>query len=107
MTRTETEIYDYPAGIALPPVHPARTLRAEMQARGLTANALAFKLRVPGNRISEILRERRGVSAETALRLARCFGTSAEFWVNLQSRFDLAKARRECGSAIAHEVEAA
>lgn len=107
MTRTETEIYDYPAGIALPPIHPARTLRAEMQARGLTANALALKLRVPGNRISEILRERRGVSAETALRLARCFGTSAEFWVNLQSRFDLAKARRECGSAIAHEVEAA
>jgi addiction module HigA family antidote len=67
----KTRIFDYPAGLALPPVHPGRTLAAELAARGLTAGALALKLRVPANRLSDIVRGHRAISPETALRLGR------------------------------------
>jgi antitoxin HigA-1 len=100
-------VYDYPAGIPLPPVHPGETLAEEMAARGLSANALALKLRVPANRITEIVNGERGISAETALRLGRYFGTGARFWVNLQARYELAVAERELGAKIDREVEAA
>jgi addiction module HigA family antidote len=100
-------VYDYPAGAPLPPVHPGETLAEEMAARGLSANALALKLRVPANRITEIVNGERGVSAETALRLGRYFGTGARFWVNLQARYELALAERELGARIEREVEAA
>jgi len=100
-------VYDYPAGVPLPPVHPGETLAEEMAARGLSANALALKLRVPANRITEIVNGERGVSAETALRLGRYFGTGARFCVNLQARYELALAERELGARIEREVEAA
>jgi addiction module HigA family antidote len=103
------DTYDYPHGIAqkLPPVHPGSVLADELQARGLTANALALALRVPANRLSDIIRGRRAISAETALRLGRYFGTGGALWVNLQAQFDLAVAEREYGARIVREVEAA
>ncbi len=87
--------------------HPGRILAREMEARKLTANALALKLRVPGNRISEIVAQRRGISPETALRLGRYFGTGAELWSRLQTDFDLSQAERQLGKTIRREVEAA
>ena len=104
---TKNEIFAYPGGVALPPVHPGRTLAAELAARGLSANALALKLRVPANRLSDIVRGQRAISAETALRLGRYFGTDAEFWVSLQANYDLARARQDMGETIAREVEVA
>src|SRR5580658_2259039 len=96
----QNEIFEYPGGLDLPPVHPGRTLAAELPARNMTANALALKLRVPLNRLSDIVRGHRAISAETALRLGRYFGTGAEFWMNLQARYDLARAREEFGAVV-------
>ena len=76
--------------VALPPSHPGETLADELVVRHLTANALALKLRVPANRITDIVRGRRALTAETALRLGRYFGTGAKFWVDLQAAYDLA-----------------
>jgi antitoxin HigA-1 len=101
------ETFEFPGGMDVPPVHPGRTLAAELAARGLTPNALALKLRVPANRISEIVRGYRAISPETALRLGCYFGTSAQFWTNLQANYDLAVARQEFGAIIEREVEAA
>ena len=103
----DSKIYEYPEGIPLAPVHPGRTLAAELAARGLTANALALKLRVPANRLSEIVRGQRGITAETALRLGRFFGTGGGFWINLQAQYDLALVERDLGEQIAREIEAA
>jgi antitoxin HigA-1 len=103
----DNEIFEFPGGIEVPPVHPGRTLAAELAARGLTASALALKLRVPANRLSEIVRGHRAISPETALRLERCFGTSAQFWMNLQANYDLAIARQRLGVTIEREVEVA
>ncbi|SRR5258707_5831748 len=94
-----------PGGFLLVPVHPGRTLAAELAARGLSAHALALKLRVPANRVSEIVAGKRGISPETALRLGRYFATGAAFWINLQSQYDLALAERELGQRIVAEVE--
>jgi addiction module HigA family antidote len=103
----KNEIFEYPGGVALPPVHPGRTLAAELAVRELTANALALKLRVPPNRLSDIVRGHRAISPETALRLGRYFGNGAQFWMNLQASYDLALARQELGATIDREVEAA
>lgn len=85
----------------LDPIHPGEILAEEfMRPLGLSANALARKLGVPVTRISEILRGRRGVSADSALRLAQFFGTSAELWMGLQTEYDLRVARRSAGSEI-------
>src|SRR5579872_4117422 len=105
--KQDTKIYPYPNGVPLPPVPPGETLAEEMKARGLSANALALRLRVPANRLTGILHGNRAISAETALRLGRYFGTGAAFWVNLQAHFDLARAERELGATIMREVEAA
>ncbi len=94
-------------GFRLPPMHPGRTLARELAARDLSAHALALKLRVPANRITEIIAGKRGVTAETALRLGRYFRTGAVFWLNLQNRYDLAVAEAELGDRIATEVEVA
>ena len=102
-----TDIFLYPNGVPLPPIHPGRTLAEELNARGLSANALALKLRVPANRLTEIIRGQRAISAETALRLGRYFGTGAAFWMNLQSNYDLALAEQQLGARISQEVEAA
>lgn len=103
----EGSIFEYPGGVPLPPIHPGRTLASELSARGLSANSLALKLRVPANRLSEIIRGHRGISAETALRLGRYFGTGAAFWMNLQSQYDLTLTEQEIGERIAREVEVA
>lgn len=100
-------IFQYPNGVLLPPVHPGRSLAGELEARGLTANALALKLRVPANRLTEIIRGQRSISAETALRLGRYFGTGSAFWMNLQSHYDLALAEQEMGERISREVATA
>lgn len=89
------------------PVHPGEILSMEMEARGLSANALALDLRVPGNRISEIVKGRRTITAETALRLGRYFGTGPQLWIQLQMDYDLAVAEREHGKTIRREVEVA
>ena len=78
----------------LPPVHPGEALQEIMNEAGLSANALALALRVPGNRITAILNRQRGITADTALRLGRYFGTSAQMWMNLQSTYELEAARR-------------
>jgi addiction module HigA family antidote len=86
------------------PVHPGEFLREDFLAPlGLSANALALALRVPVTRISEIVRERRGITADTALRLARYFGTTPDFWMKMQMSYDLALAHR--GSMARIEVE--
>lgn len=70
----------------------------------MSANRLALALRVPSGRITDILNGKRSITSETALRLARFFGTSAEFWVNLQTRYDLAVTQKKLGTKIAAEV---
>ncbi len=89
------------------PKHPGKLLKREIEACQMSARKLAAALGVPANRISEIIRERRNVSAETALRLARYFGNSAEFWLNLQIRHDLGKAQAEQGADIRRTVKKA
>jgi addiction module HigA family antidote len=85
--------------------HPGEVIAEEFLAPlGLSANALALALRVPATRIGAILKGERSVSADTALRLARYFGTSPEFWLGLQSTHDLSKARAELGESIDREV---
>ena len=87
------------------PVHPGRVLKRELVARGLSANKLALALRVPSGRVTSILNGQRAISPDTALRLARYFGSSARFWMNLQTRYDLTLAERELGERIEAEVE--
>jgi antitoxin HigA-1 len=86
------------------PVHPGRTLKRELAARDLSANRLALSLRLPSGRITDILNGKRGISPDTALRLARYFGNSAIFWLNLQTNYELAVAERETGQRINEEV---
>jgi len=87
------------------PIHPGRILKRELAARNLSANKLALAIRVPSGRITQILNEKRGITAETALRLSRYFGNSARFWMNLQSRYELALAERNIGARINSEIE--
>src|SRR5688500_962621 len=90
----------------LPPIHPGEILLEEfMKPLGLSQNALAKKLRVPPRRINEIVLEQRGISANTALRLARCFGTTAEFWTGLQADYELRMARQAAEKQIEREVQ--
>ena len=87
------------------PVHPGRFLREDFLApMGLSSNALAIALRVPVTRISEIVRERRGITADTALRLARYFGTTPDFWMGMQVSYDLALASSHAAVRIHAEV---
>ena len=89
----------------LSPIHPGEILRAEfMQPFGLSMNRLALDLRVPVTRIAEIAHERRAITPDTALRLARYFTTSAGFWLNLQTAYDLEVAQEKLSDAIEKEV---
>src|SRR5437762_12691718 len=89
----------------LPPIHPGEILREEfMKPHGLSQNALARALGVPPRRINEIVQEKRGISADTALRLSRLFGTTAEMWAGLQSDYELRRARYESERQITREV---
>lgn len=81
-------------------MHPGCILKREIAVRGLSANKLALALRVPSGRITAILNGKRATTPETALRLSRFFGTSAQFWMNLQSRYDLSMAERELGKRM-------
>src|SRR5713226_10291252 len=84
------------ANTKLNPIHPGQILREDIEDAGVSINQLGRDLRVPVNRISEIVNGKRGITADTALRLAHYFGTSAQYWLNLQSRYDLELA--EAGS---------
>jgi addiction module HigA family antidote len=89
----------------LAPLHPGEVLREEfMEPLGLTAYALAKALQVERPRLERIVREEQGVTADTALRLARYFGTTPEFWLNLQAKYALERARDEIGSDL-EEIE--
>lgn len=91
----------------LPPIHPGEILREEfMRPLNLSANALAQRLGVTTARVNEIANERRGITADTALRLARCFSTTPEFWMNLQQRYELEAARRAIGTVVERRVAA-
>lgn len=95
-------------GVATPnrvTTHPGEVLAEEfLEPLGMTVNALAMALRVPATRIGAIVKGERSVTADTALRLARFFGTSPEFWVNLQAMHDLTKVRQESGMTIERDV---
>jgi addiction module HigA family antidote len=85
---------------------PGEMLREEFMAPlGITQNALAMKIRVPATRIGDIVHGRRAITPDTALRLARFFGNSPEFWMNLQQMYDLSKAKIELSETIEREVE--
>ncbi|HMA71855.1 MAG TPA: HigA family addiction module antitoxin [Xanthobacteraceae bacterium] len=90
-----------------PAVHPGRLLKRELKARALTANRLALDLGVPSRRITDILKGRRAITADTAVRLGRYFGNSAQFWLDLQSQYDIAIVERERGPEIARRVQPA
>ena len=87
--------------------HPGEMLREEfLIPLGISQNALALKIRVPATRIGEIVHGKRAISPDTALRLARFFANSPEFWLNLQQMHDLSKARLELSATIERDVEA-
>ena len=83
------------------PIHPEETLREDLEALGMNAAELAQRIEVPVSRITGILDGQGSISGDTALRLGRFFGTSAEFWLNLQKLYELRLAERENGPAIA------
>ena len=90
---------------AMRPVHPGEILREDFLAPlGMSVNALAVVLRVPAMRLHEIIKERRAISPDTALRLARYFGGDAQSWLNLQSSFDLRRTELDSRAAIEREV---
>ena len=88
----------------LPPIHPGELLRDELQEIGVSFNELARALRVPMNRISAIVNGNRSITVDTAMRLARYFGTSPQYWLNLQSAYDLEVAEQEIRPQIEKEV---
>lgn len=85
-------------------VHPGRILKQELTARNMSANRLAIALRLPSGRITDILNGKRGISAETALRLGQYFGTDARFWLNLQMAYELSLAEQKLGETVRAEV---
>jgi addiction module HigA family antidote len=87
--------------------HPGRFLRREIEARELSASRLALDLGVPSGRITDILNGRRSISADTAVRLGRYFGNNPQFWLDLQSQYDIAVVERERGKDIAKRVQRA
>ena len=87
--------------------HPGRLLKRELAARRLSANRLSLDLGVPSGRITDILNGRRSITADTALRLGRYFGNRPQFWLDLQSQYDIALAERQQGKEIARRVRPA
>jgi addiction module HigA family antidote len=91
---------------ALKPIHPGEVLLEDyLKPMGISQYRLAMGISVPPRRINEIVHGKRGISADTALRLARFFGTSARLWLNLQSRYDLETEEDRLGAALRREVE--
>ncbi len=94
-----------PGAARLPPVSPGEILQQDfMDPLALSANALGKALHVPANRITAILKAERAITADTALRLARYFGSTPQFWLNLQQQYDLDVAQRAIGAQVAHDV---
>ena len=90
----------------MPPIHPGETLREDfLKPLGLSANRLAMELIVPVTRVNDIVRGKRAITADTALRLSRYFGTTPQFWMNLQSNFDLERAEDARGAEITGRVQ--
>ncbi|BCX89883.1 antitoxin HigA-1 [Methylomarinovum tepidoasis] len=103
---SRTDYSDITTGEVIPISTPGEILRREfMEPLGLSANALAKALKVPANRITAILHGGRSITADTALRLGRYFGTTAEFWINLQKDYELRLARRKLEKQIEIEVK--
>jgi addiction module HigA family antidote len=97
---------DIDTGESIPEIHPGEILRCEfLEPLGMSVNALALALRVPAPRINDIVRGKRAISADTALRLERYFGASAQFWLNLQIAYDLRIATAAAGEQIEREIE--
>jgi len=90
-----------------PIVHPGRLLKRELTARKQSANRLALDIGVPSGRITDILNGRRAITADTAVRLGRYFGNSAQFWLDLQGQYDIGMVEREKGAEIARRVRPA
>jgi antitoxin HigA-1 len=90
-----------------PVAHPGRLLKRELVARKLSANRLSLDIGVPSGRITDIINGRRAISADTAVRLGRYFGNRAQFWLDLQSQYDIAAVEREHGADIAKRVRPA
>ncbi|HEY1254816.1 MAG TPA: HigA family addiction module antitoxin [Terracidiphilus sp.] len=86
--------------MTIPAIHPGEQLAEELNELGMSASELARKLDVPPNRITAILNGQRGLTGDTALRLAHFFGTSAQFWLNLQNIYELRLAEQKAGKAI-------
>ena len=86
--------------MAIPAIHPGEHLGEELKELGMSAAELARQLGVPTNRVTEILNGRRAITGDTALRLAHFFGTTAEFWLNLQSLYELRVAQKKAGKSI-------
>ena len=95
------------SGFAFTKTHPGAVLKEELEARALTANAFALKLRVPPQRIQDIVAGRRGITPETALRIAASLGTPARLWLNMQAAYDLQCAEEKFGEAVKEEVAVA
>lgn len=90
----------------IPPIHPGETLREDfLIPLGLTANRLAIELLAPATRINDIVRGKRTITADTALRLARYFGTTPQFWMNLQANYELELAQDERGTEITGRIK--
>jgi antitoxin HigA-1 len=87
-----------------PVVHPGRLLKRELTVRRLSANRLALDIGVPSGRVTDILNGRRAITADTAVRLGRYFGNSAQFWIDLQGQYDIAVVTRDRGKEIAQSV---
>ncbi|MBA0289235.1 addiction module antidote protein, HigA family [Stenotrophomonas maltophilia] len=103
MTHANANIASAKVANALPPVHPGEILSEEfLNPLGMSARALAATINVTPARVSDIIAGRRGITADTALRLGRYFGTTAQFWLNLQSDFDLETASTALADAIEH-----
>ena len=90
-----------------PVVHPGRLLKRELAARKLSANRLSLDLGVPSGRITDILNGRRAITADTAVRLGRYFGNRPQFWLDLQSQYDIGMIERERGQEIVRRVRPA
>jgi|ERR1700694_2074758 antitoxin HigA-1 len=86
--------------MTLTPIHPGEHLAEELEAMGMSASELARRIKVPANRVTEILNGQRSITGDTALRLAHFFGTSAEFWLNLQGLYELRLAEKKAGKSI-------
>jgi addiction module HigA family antidote len=82
------------------PIHPGEILGEELKQIGITSSELSRQIKVPENRVSQIIAKKRSITADTALRLGKWFGTTPEFWLNLQKSYELRKAEQEIGKEI-------